>query len=179
MRALSQAAVGGSALVACLAFLLGGCGGGSGGAIAGTEARSGALPARGPDNSIQAWGHEADGAVRAQLTAVVQAYLDDRAARDWPAVCARLAKRQRAAQGILAGGKATCSEAMKSFASHARDATLRREAEIDVHNVRVGPHAGRLYAFVLYRRSDGAWATALVRESGRWRVVTVTPQRLS
>jgi hypothetical protein len=68
---------------------------------------------------------------------------------------------------------------MESFAQGADIATLRREAEIEVLSVRVGPHMDRLYAFVIYGRFDGIWATALAREAGRWRIVTVTPVQLS
>ncbi len=121
------------------------------------------------DNSIQTFGREASSAERAQATASVQAYLDARAAGDWPKVCAHLAAGPRAEQRQLAGG-ASCASAMESFARGASTATLREEAEIEVLSLRVGVK----YAFLIYRRPEGIYATALTRD-GPWRLLSVTP----
>jgi hypothetical protein len=122
------------------------------------------------DNSIQTWGLEASDAKREEATAAVQAYLDARAARDWSDVCSHLAGKPRAEQGRYAGG-AGCAKAMASFAADASSAVLRQEAEVDVLSFRVGGG----YAFLIYRRRDGVYATALSRESGSWKIVSVTP----
>jgi hypothetical protein len=60
---------------------------------------------------------------------------------------------------------------MASFAADASPATLREEADIDVLSLRVG----KGFAFLIYRRPDGVWATALTREDSSWRVITATP----
>lgn len=177
------ARLGALSLLGCFALLLGGCGGGEGSTSSAPPSTPGApAPAssafHGGDDSIQTWGRVAAPALAARLTRLVRAYLSDRAARDWAAVCARLATRERTEQGALAGGT-SCARAMRSFAGHADRATLRREARIETLGVRVGPYRGRLFAFVIYRRSDGSWSTALVREAGTWKVLTVTPQQLS
>lgn len=126
------------------------------------------------DNSIQTWGLEGSSAERAHLTAIVQAYLEARAARDWEAACSRLAAKVRAEQSRFAGG-ASCAEAMESFATDASDASLAQEADIDVLSARIGGG----YAFVIYRRSGGVYAMPLVPEDGTWRLLLVTPNPLS
>jgi hypothetical protein len=55
--------------------------------------------------------------------------------------------------------------------AHARTSVLEEEARIEVLSLRIG---GK-YAFLIYRRSDGVWATALGRQGGAWRVISVTP----
>ena len=60
---------------------------------------------------------------------------------------------------------------MASAAIDASNATLRGEAAIAVLSFRIGAH----YAFLIYRRPDGFFATALTRASGRWKLVSVTP----
>ena len=122
------------------------------------------------DNSIQTYGLEASNAERAQATALVQAYLNARASGNWAKVCSYLAAKPRAEQERFAGG-APCAKAMASFAAHAQTSILEEEAQIDVLSFRVG---GK-YAFLIYRRPDGIWATALTREAGNWKVVSVTP----
>lgn len=60
---------------------------------------------------------------------------------------------------------------MASFAADASTAVLREEAEIEVLSFRVGGG----YAFLIYRRSDGVFATALTHERDRWKLISATP----
>jgi hypothetical protein len=141
----------------------------------GSKAAAPGVPSsREGDNSIQTWGLEASNAQRTAATATVQRYLDARAGRDWAKVCSLLAAKPRAEQERLGAG-APCAQAMASFAAGAQTSVLRQEAEIEVLSFRVS----RKYAFLIYRRPGGVWATALVREAGAWKVVSVTPEPLS
>ncbi len=127
------------------------------------------------DNSIQTWGLEASASQRAQAAAAVQAYLDARAARDWAKVCFLLAVKPRREQERFGGGGASCAKAMASFAANASTTVLREEAEVHVLSFRVG----KKYAFLIYRRPDGIFATALTHEGGSWKLISVTPNSLS
>ena len=163
------------ALATALALTLAGCGGGEGETSTTTTSSSKAAAPGVPtskegDNSIQTYGLEASSAERAQATAAVQAYLDARASGNWSKVCSLLTAKPRAEQGQFAGG-ASCAKAMASFAAHAQTSVLEEEARIAVLSFRVG---GK-YAFLIYRRPDGIWATALTREAGNWKLVSVTP----
>lgn len=122
------------------------------------------------DNSIQTWGLEASDSQREAATATVQRYLNARAARNWSTVCHLLAAKPRREQGQFVGG-VSCAKAMASFAARAEDKVLREEAQIEVLSFRVGAK----YAFLIYRRPDGIWATALAREGDGWRIFSVTP----
>ena len=127
------------------------------------------------DNSIQTWGLEASDAEREAATASVQRYLDARAARNWSTVCGLLAAKPRREQSQFGGG-ASCAKAMASFAANAEDSVLREEAEIEVLSFRVG----KQYAFLIYRRPDRRiYATALAREAGAWRLISVTPNPIN
>jgi len=126
------------------------------------------------DNSIQTWGLEASDAEREEASATVQRYLDARAEGNWSTVCQLLAAKPRREQEQFGGG-ASCAQAMASFAADASPATLREEAEIEVLSFRLG----KGYAFLIYRRPDGIFATALTRESGAWRLISVTPNPIS
>jgi hypothetical protein len=122
------------------------------------------------DNSIQTYGLEAESEERAEATELVHAYLDARAVKDWAKVCSLLAAKPRAEQRRLAKG-ASCAEAMGVLATGASSAILAEEAEIQVLSFRVGAK----YAFLIYRRPDGVYATALNEEGGAWKVVSVGP----
>jgi hypothetical protein len=126
------------------------------------------------DNSIQTWGLEASDAEREEATTTIQRYLDARAAGNWSTVCQLLAAKPRREQEQFGGG-ASCAQAMASFAADASTATLREEAEIEVLSFRVGDK----YTFLIYRRPDGIFATALSREGGAWKLISVTPNPLS
>jgi len=124
------------------------------------------------DNSIQLYGVEASDAERARLTALVQSFLNARAAGNWTEVCSLLAAKPRAEQLRFAPGAKSCAQAMAYFAKDANPAILREEAQIEVLSLRVDPPI----AFLIYRRSDQSiWATALEREGGEWKVISVTP----
>lgn len=144
-------------------------------AVAGSKAATPGVPTspRG-DNSIQLWGREAAEGPGDLLAARLQSYLDARAARDWAAACSYLTPRLQREQGRYAGG-APCPQAMATFARRARGSELRKEAEIDVRSVRIGGG----YAFVIYRRPDGFFASAFKRNAGRWWLLSVTPQPLA
>lgn len=122
------------------------------------------------DNSIQTWGLEASEAQREAATKAVQSYLNARAARQWARVCHLLAAKPRREQEQFGGG-ASCAKAMASFAADASPAVLEEEAEIEVLSFRVGDK----YTFLIYRRPDGIFATALSREGGKWKLISVTP----
>lgn len=122
------------------------------------------------DNSIQTWGLEASDAEREEATATVQRYLVARAAGNWSTVCQLLAAKPRREQEQFGGG-ASCAQAMASFAADASTTTLREEAEIEILSFRIGDK----YAFLIYRRPDGIFATALTREGGNWKLISVTP----
>jgi hypothetical protein len=105
----------------------------------------------------------------------VRTYLEARAARRWARACSLLAVRPRREQRRFAGG-ASCAKAMASFAAGAEDSALREEAEMEVLSFRVAAD----YAFLIYRRPGPAiYATALTREGGRWKLITVTPDPIS
>jgi hypothetical protein len=123
------------------------------------------------DNSIQTYGVEGSAAERARFTALVQAYLHARAAGDWVEVCSLLAAKPRAEQLRFAPGAENCAQAMAFFAKDADPAVLREGAQIEVLSLRLDPRI----AFLIYRRPDGIWATALEREADRWKIVSVTP----
>lgn len=123
------------------------------------------------DNSIQTWGLEASPAKRGRVRDFVQEYLDARAAKKWDSACDFLAAKQRREHERIGRG-ADCGKVMALFASRKSSRSLAEAAEIDVFSLRVG---GR-YAFLIYRQADRKfYATALTREGGRWRIVTVTP----
>ncbi len=126
------------------------------------------------DNSIQTWGLEASDAEREEATTTVQRYLDARAADNWSTVCRLLAAKARQEQEQFGAG-AGCAKAMASFAADASPAILREEANIEVLSFRVGDK----YTFLIYRRPDGIFATALTQEGGAWRLISVTPNPLS
>jgi hypothetical protein len=123
------------------------------------------------DNSIQVYGREASDAERAKLSALVHSYLNARAAGEWAEVCTALTAKTRAEQIRFAPGSGNCAEALAFFAKDADPATLRSEAQVEVLSLRIDPRN----AFLIYRRPDGVWATALERGGEGWRIVSVTP----
>jgi hypothetical protein len=183
-----------------LVLALGGCGGGEGETTAtggggepldtsnlsepveGSKRAAHGVPvSRGGDNSIQTWGLEASAAEREEVTATLQAFYDARAAGEWARVCTYLAARQRAEfAGFVKGrsGKAACAEAMRGLATGVPESAFDREANIDyVLSLRVGEG----HAFLIYTRPDAnkIYASALAREDGTWKVISVGPTVLS
>jgi hypothetical protein len=162
-------------LVVAAALLVGGCGGGDGSTTSvGLPPGKAAAPGvpTGGDQSIQTWGLEASDRERAAATGIVRTYLDARAAGKWRRACALLASKPRREQTRF--GAPSCARAMASFAARAAPQVLREEAQMEVLSFRVA----RSGAFLIYRRDDGVWATALMREGGGWRVFSVTPEQL-
>lgn len=162
-------------LTAALCLAGSGCGGGGeatdSDARAASKAPAPGVPiSKGGDNSIQTWGEEGSKADRDEATGLVTSYLGARAARDWAAACAFLAGKVRAMQQRLFNAS-TCAEAMRAYSSRASTRALSAEAEIDVLSFRRGGG----YGFLIYRRDDGVFATALDRDDGGWKIISVTP----
>jgi hypothetical protein len=183
-------------LLASAALLLAACGGGgeaensptaasvpapTASPQAGSKAAAPGVPtSRGGDNSIQTWGLEASRAERARLTAIVRGFLDARARADWAKACAYLAAEQRRSfAGLIKGGRgnAACAKAMGKMAAGVPARAFADEAEIlHVLSLRVGGG----HAFLIYTRPGGkVYATALGREGGAWKVISVGPTALS
>jgi hypothetical protein len=146
----------------------------------GAKAAAPGVPtSKGGDNSIQTWGVEASGDERARLSGFVQGYLDARARGEWARACARLAPEQRRTFARLIRGERgnpACAEAMGKLAAQVPAGAFIRESKVaDVLSLRIG--GGR--AFLIYVRPGGkVYATALTREGGAWKVVSVSPTLL-
>jgi hypothetical protein len=146
------------------------------------KAASGVPVSRGGDNSIQTWGLEASADERAEVTAILQAFLDARAVADWATACSYLAADQRAEFESLVKssqrGNAVCAQAMGALAQGVPPSAFNEETEIDyVLSLRVGEGN----AFLIYTRPDAnkIYASALAREDGTWKVISVGPTVLS
>ncbi|HWO16624.1 MAG TPA: hypothetical protein VNM89_07925 [Solirubrobacterales bacterium] len=142
------------------------------------KAAPGVPVSRGGDNSIQTWGLEASAQERAEVTAILQAFLDARAAAEWASACSYLAAEQRAEFESLGNadkrGNAACAETMRAFATGVPSSAYDEEAQIDyVLSLRVGEG----HAFLIYTRPDTnkIYANALREEDGTWKVVSVGP----
>lgn len=141
----------------------------------GSKAPAPGVPtSRGGDDSIQTWGVEASAATRRGAAEAVRRYLRRRAARRWRDACAMLAAKSRREQRRYDPSGRFCAGAMAYFAADASNADLRNEARIVVLSFRVG----RRYSFLIYRRDDGAFAIALDRMDGTWRIVSPIATRL-
>jgi hypothetical protein len=185
-----------TALTGCAAVALIGCGtseeaGDSGAARAGLPGQSAAArpdakaaapgvpTSRGGDNSIQTWGLEATRTQRIRITAIVDAFLDARARADWRKACDYLAAEQRQTFRRLVKGRVDrpgCAVGMETLATNVPRSAFVHEAEItEVLSLRLG--GGR--AFLIYARPNAKiYATALSREGGAWKVVSVGPTLL-
>jgi hypothetical protein len=142
------------------------------------KAAPGVPVSRGGDNSIQTWGRESSAQERDEVTAILQAFLDARAAADWATACSYLAAEQRAEFESLGNGdkrgNAACAETMRAFAVGVPPSAYDEEAQIDyVLSLRVGEG----HAFLIYTRPDTSkiYANALREEDGTWKVVSVGP----
>jgi hypothetical protein len=142
------------------------------------KAAPGVPVSKGGDNSIQTWGLEASADERAKVTAILQAFLDARAADDWATACSYLAAEQRAEFESLGNGdkrgNAACAETMRAFATGVPASAYEEEAQIDyVLSLRVGEG----HAFLIYTRPDTnkIYANALREEDGTWKVISVGP----
>ena len=142
------------------------------------RAAPGVPVSRGGDNSIQIWGLEASAQERDEVTAILQAFLDARAAAEWASACSYLAAEQRAEFESLGNGdkrgNTACAETMRAFATGVPPSAYDEEAQIDyVLSLRVGEG----HAFLIYTRPDTnkIYANALTEEDGTWKVVSVGP----
>jgi hypothetical protein len=133
---------------------------------------------KGGDNSIQTFGLEASSKKRTQLTAIVRAYLNARAAEDWKKACFHLAIRQqqmfvRLATASLHLPRPSCAAAQAALVPPNATHALAIEARIEaILSMRVGND----HAFLIYRRyRDQVYATALRFERGEWKVLSVAP----
>jgi hypothetical protein len=149
----------------------------------GSKAAAPGVPtSKGGDNSVQRYGLEAGSEERAEAAAALQEFLDARAAANWARACSLLAAQQRQMFEQLGkrsneGGSTSCAEVMAAFATGVPQSAFAEEAEIaDVLSLRVGEGN----AFLIYTRPDGeVYTTAVVREDGAWKIVSVGPTQLS
>jgi hypothetical protein len=131
------------------------------------------------DDSIATYGTESGSEERAEVAAVVQAFYDARAARDWALACSMLAAKPRAElEQMLKGagsGAATCAEVMGGLSQQVPTSAFAEEAEIEeVLSLRTDDE----YAFLIYTRPDGKiYATAVTQESG-WKIVSIGPAEI-
>jgi len=141
------------------------------------RAAPGVPVSKGGDNSIQTWGTEASASEREEVTRILRAFYDARAAGDWARACTYLASRQKAEFASFVrgrGGNAACAEAMRGLASQVPASAFDKEARIDyVLSLRVGEGN----AFLIYTRPGEAqvYANAFADEGGTWKVVSVGP----
>jgi hypothetical protein len=132
--------------------------------------------AKGGDNSIQTYGAEASGAQRAHARAVVEAYLDARAAGSWAQACAYLVPRMRASMQAAArssqGKVSGCGGVMEAIAANTPQADLQSAAQIEPLSLRVkGPQG-----FLIFRDGEGTPANMpLNLLGGRWKVTSLIP----
>ncbi len=149
----------------------------SGEPVEGSKAAARGVPtSKQGDNSIQTYGLEAGAGERAEVTAAVQEFLDARAARNWATACSLLAAKPLTEYETLLKdstkkGIPACAEVMRVFATDVPDSAFAEEAEIaEVLSLRVDDE----YAFLIYTRPDGKiYATAVAREGGSWKIVSV------
>jgi hypothetical protein len=123
---------------------------------------------------------EASDEERSRLTALVQDFLDARAAGDWAGACTFLAaKPHREFERLIKGksGNAACAAGMEALTVGVPASAFDHEAEIlDVLSLRVGGG----HAFLIYTRPGGKiYTTALGHEGGAWKVISVGPTLLS
>jgi hypothetical protein len=138
--------------------------------VPGSEAAAPGVPtSREGDNSIQTWGTEAPAAARLEGGRVVRSYARARVAGNWALACSTLAEKVKREQAHITG--APCADVMASSAADGTSAPDPQEAVFRVLSLRVGDG----YAFLIYRRSDGIFATALIPEGNSFEVLSVTP----
>ncbi len=145
------------------------------------EAAPGVPTSKHGDDSIQTYGVEAGSDERAEATAVVQEFLDARAARNWEQACSLLAAKplteyENLLKDSTKKGIPACAEAMRVFATGVPDSAFAEEAEIsEVLSLRTDDE----YAFLIYTRPDGkVYATAISREGGSWKIISVGPTEI-
>jgi hypothetical protein len=138
---------------------------------------------KGGDNSIQKFGSEVRGAELDETAAVLHAFLDARAARDWAAACERLSAvvaeqlvaQLGAAQGNGGDSEPDCATVLAKLVDAVPNAGLREAAVADIGAFRAeGDHG-----FLLFHGADGgAYFMPMAREDGRWKVAAVAASPL-
>jgi len=128
-------------------------------------------------DSVQAYGTEADSGQRREAAAVLHAFLDAEAARDWAAACAYISVGAVAAleqipkfadQPEVSG----CPEILGALSAEAPQGPLVEGAAADVGALRIEDDRG----FILLHGPRGDdFVMPMVREDGRWKVGTLEP----
>jgi hypothetical protein len=135
----------------------------------------------GGDNSVQEFGSEADEGELRDAAAVLHAFLDARAAGDWPETCSHLAvevlesfKRFATESPELRGSE--CPELLAGASGPATEDARREAAVADVGAMRVEGDRG----YVLYHGAGKTpYAIPMSREGGEWKVAAFAGVPLS
>lgn len=139
----------------------------------------------GGDNAVQTFGEEATAKERARATAVIAAWLEARAAKDWHKDCSYFSHSYaksltKDAHGVTQGKVDSCAEALAYFKGNASGDyvnTLRGS----VASLRVGKGFGTegksvYLGYAQYHGNDGRdWVVPLEREAGEWKVAHSRP----
>lgn len=133
------------------------------------------------DNSIQAYGVEADAALRVTATKLIVSFFGDEASGDWGAACgmlraqvaSNLAELSRHAPASKGRG---CPVALRALLLKLPQSEQGRGDDLRVLSLRVkGPQA-----FVIYRDANGkAYNMPLRREDGQWKIAALVGVALS
>lgn len=128
---------------------------------------------KGSDNSIQEFGQEGGGSDFSSAAAVLHAYLDARAARDWDEACSHLSAEVIAGleqfAAAYAGDKQIegCPDVLESLSASTSTSTLKESAKADVGSLRMEGDRG----FLLYHGAGGAeLAIPVTQEGGEWKL---------
>jgi len=128
---------------------------------------------KGGDNSIQEFGQEGGSSEFARAAAVLHAYLDARASRDWETACSYLSAEVIAGfeqfAAAYAGDKQIegCPDVLEGFSAAAGPSSLRDAAKVDVGSLRLEGERG----FLLYHGAGGDdFAFPVTQEGGEWKL---------
>jgi hypothetical protein len=157
-----------------------GSGGGSAGFTPKHHADSGGgsqqFEVKGGDNSVQEFGAEAGGSEFEEVAATLHDFLDARAAENWSAACAYMAKS--VTESLVKLGEqakdlrnASCATVFAKLINAAAAAEFSAEAaQADVGSVRIKGDQ----AFLIYRGPNRAvLAMPMTREGGGWKVTSL------
>ncbi|HEX7059292.1 MAG TPA: hypothetical protein VF176_05515 [Solirubrobacterales bacterium] len=134
---------------------------------------------KGGDNSIQTYGLEASSGDRAEITALVQSYLDAIAAGNWAKACSYLTSSQQQqydqfAQALKVPKGSGCPAVLGKLNSRIPKKTRVSDAKIDVLSLRIGDDnpTGQENAFLIFKGADGkVYATVATREDDQWKLL--------
>ena len=149
-------------------------GGGEGAPSAGGGGAS-SPPEYQPDDSLQTFGEEVEGRLKAQVSRAVLSFFRALAGPDYPGICARIAaSNHRTIQEYAQLQRVpanSCAEVLEALMSPP-NSLLRSSARSTITHVRVD--GGE--AIVFFRPPGGAVSyIQMVREGGRWKSVTLVP----